>query len=351
MTNCPLYLDHAATTPVLPAVREAMNDAMERWANPSSPHAAGRSAGRALEEARARIAKALDWDGELILTSGASESISIALQRASVPAHAVGATEHDAVLRAAPDAFRLPVEPDGVIAFEDLSEFAAHSPGGLFAVQQVNNETGVIQPLDDIAQIVRLNEGKLFADCSQSAGKLPLPTAADVIAISAHKFGGPPGIGALLLRDLSLLRPSGGQEQGYRAGTQNVPGAIGMAVALEQDFGWLARAATLRAMLDDEIVAAGGEVVAHSSPRLPTIASYRMPGKSSQAQLVRFDMAGIAVSAGSACSSGTIKPSHVLTSMGWSAEAASEVVRVSFGPKTSETDIDRFLTLWKQMAP
>jgi cysteine desulfurase len=351
MTNCPLYLDHAATTPVLPAVCEAMNDAMERWANPSSPHAAGRSAGRALEEARARIAKALDWDGELILTSGASESISIALQRASVPAHAVGATEHDAVLRAAPDAFRLPVEPDGVIAFEDLSEFAAHSPGGLFAVQQVNNETGVIQPLDDIAQIVRLNEGKLFADCSQSAGKLPLPTAADVIAISAHKFGGPPGIGALLLRDLSLLRPSGGQEQGYRAGTQNVPGAIGMAVALEQDFGWLARAATLRAMLDDEIVAAGGEVVAHSSPRLPTIASYRMPGKSSQAQLVRFDMAGIAVSAGSACSSGTIKPSHVLTSMGWSAEVASEVVRVSFGPKTSETDIDRFLTLWKQMAP
>ena len=351
MTNCPLYLDHAATTPVLPAVREAMNDAMERWANPSSPHAAGRSAGRALEEARARIAKALDWDGELILTSGASESISIALQRASVPAHAVGATEHDAVLRAAPDAFRLPVELDGVIAFEDLSEFAAHSPGGLFAVQQVNNETGVIQPLDDIAQIVRLNEGKLFADCSQSAGKLPLPTAADVIAISAHKFGGPPGIGALLLRDLSLLRPSGGQEQGYRAGTQNVPGAIGMAVALEQDFGWLARAAKLRAMLDDEIVAAGGEVVAHSSPRLPTIASYRMPGKSSQAQLVRFDMAGIAVSAGSACSSGTIKPSHVLTSMGWSAEAASEVVRVSFGPKTSETDIDRFLTLWKQMAP
>ena len=287
MTNCPLYLDHAATTPVLPAVRAAMNDAMERWANPSSPHAAGRSAGRALEEARARIAKALDWDGELILASGASESISIALQRASVPAHAVGATEHDAVLRAAPDAFRLPVEPDGVIAFEDLSEFAAHSPGGLFAVQQVNNETGVIQPLDDIAQIVRLNEGKLFADCSQSAGKLPLPTAADVIAISAHKFGGPPGIGALLLRDLSLLRPSGGQEQGYRAGTQNVPGAIGMAVALEQDFGWLARAAKLRAMLDEEIVAAGGEVVAHSSPRLPTIASSHAGQKPHQSQCVQ----------------------------------------------------------------
>ena len=157
-------------------------------------------------------------------------------------------------------------------------------------------------------------------------------------------------MGALLLRDLALLRPSGGQEQGYRAGTQNLPGAVGMAVALEQDFSWLKRAAALRATLDEEIAAAGGEVVAAQAPRLPTIASYRMPGKSSQAQLVRFDMAGIAVSAGSACSSGTIKPSHVLTAMGWSAEAAGEVVRVSFGPQTSEADVERFLSVWKQMA-
>ena len=128
MPDSPLYLDHAATTPVLPEVRAAMAEAMERWANPSSPHATGRAAGRSLEEARARIGAALDWDGEVILTSGASESIAIALQRASIPVRAIGATEHDAVLRAAPDACRLPVETDGVIAFAELSEFAAHSP-------------------------------------------------------------------------------------------------------------------------------------------------------------------------------------------------------------------------------
>ena len=199
-----------------------------------------------------------------------------------------------------------------------------------------------------MAQIARLNECRLFADCSQSAGKMPLPDA-DLIAVSAHKLGGPPGIGALLLRDLSLLTPSGGQEKGYRGGTQNLPAAAGFAVALEQDFGWLEKAARLRAMLDSEIAGAGGEVVAADSARLPTIASYRMPGKSSQAQLVRLDMAGIAVSAGSACSSGTIKPSHVLTAMGWDAQAAGEVVRVSFGPQTSEADVQRFVRAWRVM--
>lgn len=350
MTNSPLYLDHAATTPVLPAVRSAMDEAMEHWANPSSPHAPGRAAGRMLEDARSRIAAALDWNGEIILTSGASEAIAIALQRAAVPVGAVGATEHDAVLRTAPDAYRLPVEADGAIAFEELSEYCAHAPGVLVAVQQANNETGVLQPLDDVAQVVRLNEGRLFADCSQSAGKMPLPEAADLIAISGHKLGGPPGIGALLLRDLSLIQPSGGQEQGYRAGTQNLPGAVGFAAALEQDFGWIERAADLRAKLDEAIKAAGGEVVAMGALRLPTIASYRMPGKSSQAQLVRFDMKGIAVSAGSACSSGTIKPSHVLTAMGWSPEAAGEVVRVSFGPQTSAEDVERFVAAWKEIA-
>ncbi len=351
MPDFPLYLDHAATTPVLPAVRAAMEEAMERWANPSSPHAAGRAAGLLLEDARARIAAVLGWDGTVIFTSGASESIGIALQRSAIPVSAIGATEHDAVLRAAPTADRLPVEADGIVAIDHLGEYCAHRPGSMIAVQQLNNETGVIQPLDDIAQLVRLNEGRLFADCSQGAGKMPLPQAADMIAISAHKFGGPPGMGALLLRDLSLLQPSGGQEQGYRAGTQNLPGALGMAAALEQDAGWLDQAVALRSTLDEQIVAAGGDIVAAGSARLATIASYRMPGKSARAQLVRFDMAGIAVSAGSACSSGTIRPSHVLTAMGWSPEAAGEVIRVSFGPQTRAADVARFLGVWKQMAP
>ena len=213
--------------------------------------------------------------------------------------------------------------------------------GRRYAIQHANNESGVIQPLAELGEAIRAGGGLLFADCAQSAGKLPLPDA-DIIAVSAHKLGGPPGIGALLLRDLSLISPTGGQEQGYRRGTENLPAVMGFAAALEAGFGWMEEAARLRAKLD----AAIGAVVAHDSPRLATIASYRMPGISASSQLIGFDLAGIAVSAGSACSSGTLKTSHVLGAMGWDDKAASEVVRVSFGPTTCEADIDRFLSAW-----
>jgi cysteine desulfurase len=171
-----------------------------------------------------------------------------------------------------------------------------------------------------------------------------------MIAISAHKFGGPPGVGALLLRDLSLVEALGGQEQGYRPGTENLPGIVGMAVALEADREWMGEAAALRARLETAIEASGGEVVAKASERLATIGAYRMPGSASNAQLIQFDMAGIAVSAGSACSSGSLKTSHVLAAMGWPEEAAREVVRVSFGRSTTEAEVDRFIELWSQMA-
>lgn len=326
-----IYLDHAATTPMLPQAMAAMIDGMTRWANPSSPHADGRAARAALEDARARIGAALGWDGPVLFTSGASEAIAIALTRSKAVRIVTSPVEHDAVLRVTPGAKRLAIGADGSVV-------ATGEDGVLYAIQQVNNETGVIQSLDAIPL--------LFADCAQSAGKLPLPDA-DMIAISAHKFGGPPGIGALLVRDLTLLHPSGGQEQGYRAGTENLPAVMAMAAALEAPRDWLGDAAQLRAELDSAIVEGGGEVVAANSLRIPTIASYRMPGVSARAQLIRFDMAGISVSAGSACSSGTLKASHVLTAMGWDAEAAGEVVRVSFGPQTGADDIARFVAAWK----
>ena len=213
------------------------------------------------------------------------------------------------------------------------------------AIQHINNETGVIQPLDRIDRDGVI----LFADCAQSAGKLPLPEA-DMIAISAHKFGGPPGIGALLIRDLTLIEPSGGQEQGYRAGTENLPAVLAMAAALESREDWLSRAAALRARLDDGVEAAGGVIVARDAERLPMIASYRMPGVPARAQLIQFDLQGISVSAGSACSSGSLKTSHVLGAMGWDEAAAAEVVRVSFGPGTGMADVERFLTAWTDMA-
>jgi cysteine desulfurase len=331
-----LYLDHAATTPVVPAAREAISDALERWANPSSPHSDGRAARAALEDARGRMRAALGWDGEILFTSGASEAIGMALSGFDAVASSV---EHDAVLNAVGAADRLPVDARGIVQLGSIAN------GRRYAIQQVNNETGVIQPLAELRDVIKNGGGLLFADCSQGAGKLPLPDA-DIIALSGHKFGGPPGIGALLVRDLGLLKPTGGQEQGYRRGTENLPSIMGLAAALETGFGWLAQATQLRAMLDSAIEAGGGEIVARDSQRIPTIAAYRMPGISASSQLIGFDMAGISVSAGSACSSGTLKTSHVLGAMGWDDRAAAETVRVSFGPTTCSADIDRFIATW-----
>lgn len=337
-----IYLDHAATAPVSGAARRAMAEGLERWANPSSPHAEGRAARAALEEARARIAAALGWDGAILFTSGASEAIAIALTRSKAARIVTSPVEHDAVLRVTQDAHRLPVDADGRVT--------ATEPGALHAIQQVNSETGVIQPIADLAEAVHAQGGLLFCDCAQGAGKIDLPLAADMIAISACKFGGAPGVGALLVRDLTRLHPGGGQEQGYRGGTENLPGVLAMAAALEESRDWMAEAARLRATLDDAIRASGGQVVAEGAPRLPTIASYRMPGQAARAQLIRFDMAGIAVSAGSACSSGTLKTSPVLKAMGWDDKAADEVVRVSFGRSTTQAQVRRFIEQWRAIA-
>jgi len=326
---------------MLAEAKAAMVKAMDRWANPSSPHGEGRAARAALEDARARIAQSLGWAGHILFTSGASEAIAIGLRRAKANKISTSSIEHDSVMRVTPDADRLAVTSDGLIDLRSLQGGA----GRIIAVQHVNNETGVIQPLDQIDR----DGAILFADCAQSAGKLALPQA-DMIAISAHKFGGPPGVGALLVRDLALLEPSGGQEQGYRAGTENLPGILAMAAALEAGKEWLSHAAQLRARLDAAIEEAGGEIVARGGPRIPTIASYRMPGISARSQLIQFDLAGISVSAGSACSSGSLKTSHVLRAMGWDETAAGEVIRVSFGPLTNEADIDRFAEQWIKMA-
>lgn len=338
------YLDHAATTAVLPAAREAMAEALARWRNPSSPHAEGRAAKAALEDARARVASALGWTGRVIFTSGASEALAIALGRAKGGDRFVSAVEHDAVFRASPNARRLPVGRDAIV---EAGAIARERP--VVAIQHSNNETGILQPLERLVEAVRARGGMLVADCAQTAGKLPLPEA-DMIAISAHKFGGPPGVGALLVRDLALLEATGGQEQGYRAGTENLPGAVGMAAALEAGSAWMERAAALRGQLETAILAAGGGVVGAGSARIATIGAYRMPGVPANAQLIQFDMAGIAVSAGSACSSGSLKPSHVLAAMGWEEGAAREVVRVSIGRDTNAAEIDRFACLWASMA-
>ena len=346
-----IYLDHAATTPMLPAAIAAVDAGMAHWANPSSPHAEGRAARAAFEQARATIAAAHRWPGETLLTGGASEALAITLGRCTLPRRLIGATEHDAVIRAAPAADVIPVDAAGLIDRDRLAAMLSDEPAALVAVQWANSETGVRQPIAEIAAIVHEAGGLLLVDAAQMpAGADPsLAGHADFVALSSHKRGGPPGVGALLVRDLATLEPSGGQERGYRPGTENVPGVLGYAAALGEAPD-MARWAALRARLDDAILRSGGAVVGADAPRHPAIGSYRMPGVAATVQLIRLDLAGISVSAGSACSSGSMKPSHVLAAMGWREPALREVVRVSFGATTSEAEIDAFITAWRAIA-
>ena len=346
-----IYFDHAATTPVLPEAREAMAQSLDLWANPSSPHGEGREARKALEAARQTVAEMLDWRHDVIFTSGASEAVTIAARRANAPGRAYGATEHDIVPASMGEhAQVLPVNQDGLIDLDALDRVLAEGPA-LVAIQQVNNETGVIQPMQPIAAKVREAGSLLLADCAQSAGKLPLPDA-DFIAVSAHKFGGPPGIGALLVKDLASIEASGGQEKGYRRGTQNLPGAMGMAAALESRAFQQAmpRLAELRRRLDVGVKAAGGVVIAEHSDRIANIGAIAMPGGQSSGLLVQFDLAGFAVSAGSACGSGAMKESRVLKAMQADPVIASGFLRISFGSSTSEADVDAFLGEWSRIA-
>ncbi len=349
-----IYLDHAATTPVRPEAEEALREGLALWANPSSPHAEGRKARAALEDSRERCRRVLGWEGELIFTSGASESASIALSRAKGGARFVSQVEHDAVLQAAPDAERLPVRADGALDLDELADVLEGQHAPVVALQAVNSETGNAQDIPAAAELVRENAGLLLVDAAQSAGKFPLPEEADMVILSAHKFGGPPGIGALLVRDFAMLEPSSGQERGYRRGTENLPGALSMAAALE---------ACAQLYLDPEILAPIAERLAPAVKELgglrlaerianPTlyIEALAMPGMSGSAQLMRFDMAGFAVSQGSACSSGSLKQSHVLQAMALEEEIAARTIRVSFGWNTTRAEVDTFVDQWIDMA-
>lgn len=350
MTNR-IYLDHAATTPILPEAREAVASAMDSWGNPSSPHSEGRRASALLERAREGIKQALGWRHDVIFTSGASEAVAIAAHRARVPGRFVGATEHAIVPHEmGAGATVIPVGSDGIIDVEALKAALVAGPA-LVAIQQVNNETGVIQPMEEIEEIVRQAGSLLLADCAQGAGKIALPDA-DFIAVSAHKLGGPPGIGALLVRDLAMLEPTGGQEKGYRRGTQDMPAAAAFAAALESRAfaDAMPRLAELRKRLDEGVKRSGGVVIAENSPRIANIGAVALPGASQASLLAQFDLAGFAVSAGSACSSGKMKASQVLAAMRVEPEIAGSFLRISFGPSTSEDEIDAFLGEWGRIA-
>jgi cysteine desulfurase len=332
-----------------------MEEGFRIWANPSSPHAEGRKAKAALEDARERVKRALGWDGEVIFTSGASEALWIALNRAKVAHRIVSAVEHDAVFRAAPDAEVVPIadmmaEPD-----REALDAALAKPGkAIVAIQSVNSETGteLIMPGSDhsrqIVERVRNAGGLFLADCSQSAGKRKIPDV-DLAVVSAHKLGGPIGIGALLVRDFTMLEPTGGHERGYRQGTENLTAVLGLAAALEAggNEAWPTDAGQrldLRQRLGEY-----GELLIFG-PQRSYICAVAHPTLSAQAQLIRLDAMGFAVSAGSACSSGTLKKSRVLDAFGLDDETAARTIRVSIGWNTTPEDLDAFAEAWESLS-
>lgn len=348
-----IYLDHAATTPVLPAARAAMVAALDLVGNPSSVHAGGRAANALLEGARDAVARFAGAPPEqIVFTSGGTEALALAIHGARHPGPLrllASATEHSAVLNARADVELLPVTPHGIIDLEALAAALAAGPA-LVAVQHGNNETGVVQPLPAVADLVHAHGGLLLADCVQSAGKRPLPPA-DFIALSAHKLGGPPGVGALVVKNhetLHAVQRGGGQERGYRGGTHNLPGIAGFAAAVAAAHDWTAVLAR-RERLDADLRSAGAIIHGQAAPRLPHISSIGLPGVPAATQVMMLDLEGFMVSAGAACSSGKVKSSHVLAAMGLGT-AAGEAIRVSLSPATTDAEIDAFAAAWEAMA-
>ena len=345
----PVYLDYAATAPIDPTAITAMTAAAANWANPSSVHGFGRRTHALLEEARTNVAVSLGCNPQsVVFTGGGTEAIGLALAQGG--RRFVSAVEHDAVRAQAPGAGVIPVDDRGVVRLDALADMLHGVERPLVAVMHVNNETGVIQPVAEVAALVAARGGRLLVDAVQSAGKLPLPDA-DFVAVSAHKLGGPPGVGALIVRDhVTATTKGGGQERGQRAGTENLPGIAGFAAALvarAADTGWLTRCEQLRDRLEAQVP--GAVIYGAGAPRV-AISYVGLAGVAAMTQLMALDLAGFAVSAGAACSSGKVKASHVLGAMGAGAGAAGEAIRVSLGWQTTAEEIDAFAAAWRAMA-
>ncbi len=352
-----VYLDHNATAPLRPEARTAMLAGLEALGNPSSVHAFGRRARARLEEARERIAARLGVAPDRVtFVSGGTEANNLALAQADGPV-LVSAIEHPSVLEAAPGAVRLPVGPDGRVDPERCERLALENGCRLVSVMLANNETGIVQPVAEIAARLRRHGIRLHVDAAQVPGRLavsPAGLGGDFLALSAHKFGGPPGIGALVTAPEVEPRPllrGGGQERRARAGTENLPAAMGFAAALEAiEPAEPARLAALRDRLEEAVAARGDVVIlGREVPRLANTSCIAMPGVPAELQVMRLDLEGVAVGAGSACSSGKMAESHVLAAMGLPREIAACAIRVSLGWTTTEAEVEAFLAAWERL--
>jgi cysteine desulfurase len=353
------YLDWNATAPLRPEAAAAMTAALGHYGNPSSVHRRGRAARRIVEEAREAVAALAGARPEgVIFTSGGTEANALALAGCGRGRVLVSAVEHASVLEAAPAAERIPVDGAGIVARDALDRLLAADPRpALVSVMLANNETGVIEPVAAVAETAHRHGALFHCDAVQAAGKLPLDLGAlgaDLLTLSAHKLGGPPGVGALVLgRDLDLapLVRGGGQERGRRAGTENLPGIAGFGAAARAAIAQMAvwdRVRALREALESALAARAPEavVIAAAAPRLPNTTAVAMPGTPAETQVIALDLDGVMVSAGAACSSGKVRASHALEAMGVGPELAGSTIRVSLGWETGEADIARFLDAW-----
>ena len=356
------YLDWNATAPLRPEAAAAVTAALRDCGNASSVHRWGRAARQRVENAREAVAVLIGADPEgVIFVSGGTEANQLALLGSGRERVLISAVEHSSVLQAAQHAERIPVSADGIVELGRLEELLASDPhSALVSVMLANNETGAIQPVAEVAAIAHRYGALFHCDAVQAAGKIPVDVAtigADLISLSAHKLGGPPGIGALIICGTIEVAPmirGGGQERGRRAGSENLPGIAGFAAAADAARHRLAdyeRVQDLRNGIEAAVLATAPEaiVIGSATPRLPNTSAIALPGISAETQVIALDLDGVMVSAGAACSSGKVGPSHVLQAMGAAPEIAGSTIRVSLGWSTTEAEIEHFLEAWTAM--
>jgi cysteine desulfurase len=357
-----VYLDYNATAPLRPEARAAVEAALDTVGNPSSVHRFGRAARKIIEDAREAVAAlASAKPAEVVFTSGATEANTQALLRCRRPRVLVSAVEHASVLAAVPDATRIPVDGEGTVDLDALDALLAidRTPA-VVAVMLANNETGVVQPVAKAAAIAKRHGALLLCDAVQGGGKIEIDfgsLGADMMSFSAHKLAGPQGTGALIVSErieIDALIQGGGQERGRRGGTENMPGIAGFGAAAAIAVGRRdhARIKALRDRLEREALARVPEarIFGASAPRIGNTTCIAIPGRQASTQVMALDLDGIAVSAGAACSSGTVKASHVLEAMGVGPDWSDHAIRVSLGWATRDADVDRFLDAWTAMA-
>ena len=355
------YLDHNATSPAKPDVRESMLEWIGFPGNASSVHKAGRTARKRIEDSRQSLAKLLNAGPKdvIVFTSGATEANNMVIAGSGMERIIVSAIEHPSVLQPAAEKETIPALPSGIVDVAALDKMLeGNTRQTLVSVMAVNNETGVIQPMEDIVRIARKRGALVHTDAVQAAGRMALDMqklGVDFLTLSAHKMGGPQGIGCLVIANCAVTAPllkGGNQEKNLRSGTENLAAIAGFGTAAElADIAEYHKLGVLRDKLEAELkaLAPSLKIFGVDAPRVHNTSMFCLPGAPSEMQLIALDLAGICVSNGSACSSGTVKPSHVLKAMGASEAEASSSLRVSLGWNSTAKDVDYFIQKWTEI--